>query len=521
MHAFHPPRASNEAIESVKSAMMMAVTAVTAVMVMMGFCATSMAQDVNAGKLVYTTPQVSGRLSCSAGACHSPNPLINQNKILKAADNPGAIGVALNTVSQMAFLRGVLTTQQFVDVAAYIGNPAAAGGAPSVQLSPTALTFPATTVGASANVQPFTITNTGTATLVVTTVTSNNTEFSLVSSCGMIAAGASCNVSVGFTPGAAGVRSGTITVNHNAAGLASTVALSGTGTAVAIPVSGIQVTPTSLALAFGDITAGSFSGGQLLTVSSVGAAPLIITALSDTGAAFPVIGGSCVVGAALPSGESCTLILRFAPSVLGAQSKVLSIRHNAGAAAIAVNLSGTGVASPNVGNGNVKTMVEYLYAPLNYFFITSRADDKAALDKIADFQRTGQSFPVYASAVADSKAISRFYFDRVAVQASRGSHFYTLLDADKNALNALNPSNALAPRLPVNEGIDSWAFLPLVSGPGGSCASGQTPVYRLFRASAKFPDDPNHRFTTSLAVYEAFVGLGWDGEGVNFCVPLP
>jgi hypothetical protein len=41
----------------------------------------------------------------------------------------------------------------------------------------------------------------------------------------------------------------------------------------------------------------------------------------------------------------------------------------------------------------------------------------------------------------------------------------------------------------------------------------------LFRGSARFPDDPNHRFTTNAAVYNAFVAQGWDGEGVNFCVP--
>ena len=49
-------------------------------------------------------------------------------------------------------------------------------------------------------------------------------------------------------------------------------------------------------------------------------------------------------------------------------------------------------------------------------------------------------------------------------------------------------------------------------------AAGQVPVYRLFRGS-KFPDDPNHRFTTSLAVYNQFVAQNWDGEGVAFCVP--
>ena len=303
-----------------------------------------------------------------------------------------------------------------------------------------------------------------------------------------------------------------MTVSHNAAGATSTVTLSGTGTA-ATPA--IRVTPTSLN--FGSITAGSFSGGLPITVSSMGTAPLIITGLSNNGATFPVIGGSCAVGTAVAMGSSCTILLRFAPTVAGAQSKVLTITHNASATAASVNLAGTGVANTS----NVKTMVEYFYAPLNYFFITSRDDDKTALDKLADFQRTGLSFPVYATQVTNSKAISRFYFDQVAVHASRGSHFYTLLDSDKSALIALNPSNAATPRLPVNEGIDSWAFLPVVTGPGGACTAGQTPVYRLFRGGVKFPDDPNHRFTASLAVYDSFVALGWDGEGVNFCVPQP
>ena len=165
------------------------------------------------------------------------------------------------------------------------------------------------------------------------------------------------------------------------------------------------------------------------------------------------------------------------------------------------------------------TMVEYLYRPLNYFFITSRDSDKTLLDTAAGWERTGMSFPVYTAATADAQAISRYYFDKVALRGSRGSHFYTLVSSEKAALAGLNPGNTQAPGLPYNEGIDSWAFLPAVEGVGGSCASGRNPVYRLFRGSAKFPDDPNHRFTTSLTTYNDYVRLGWDGEGVKFCVP--
>ena len=473
------------------------------------------AQDINAGKLVYTTPAVSGQLSCSAGACHTPNPANNQNRILKAADDPGAIGVAINTVTQMAFLRGTLTATQLIDVAAYIGNPGAATGSPIAQVSPIALSFPSTVVGAIATAQQFAVSNTGSADLIISSVTSESAEFPLVSSCGTIAAGSSCNISVAFAPCTAGARSGSITVSHNASGGASSVVVSGTATA-AIPVApGIRVTPPSLA--FGSVAISSFSGAMFVTITSVGTAPLLLSAIANSGSNFPVAGGSCTVGVPVAVNANCTILSRFAPTVTGVQTGTLSISHNASATAATVTLSGTGVATAS----GTKMMVEYLYVPLNYFFITSREDDKVALDKIADFQLTGFSFPVYASEIVGSKGISRFYFDKVAVHGTRGSHFYTLLDADKATLSTLNPTNAQTAGLPYNEGIDSWAFLPVVSGPGGSCASGLTPVYRLFRNGTRFPDDPNHRFTVDVVAYNSYVALGWDGEGVNFCVPVP
>jgi hypothetical protein len=94
-----------------------------------------------------------------------------------------------------------------------------------------------------------------------------------------------------------------------------------------------------------------------------------------------------------------------------------------------------------------------------------------------------------------------------------------LVDSEKIALATLNPNNQASPRLPYYEGIDSYAFLPVIEGIGGSCAAGQVPVYRAFRGQTRFPDDPNHRFTTSLTLYNQLVALGWDGEGVKLCAP--
>lgn len=172
--------------------------------------------------------------------------------------------------------------------------------------------------------------------------------------------------------------------------------------------------------------------------------------------------------------------------------------------------------SSSVPNGKTMTMVEHRYVALDYYFMTSRDADKTALDSLTNWQRTGKSFSVLANYEIGSSPITRFYFDQIAQNKSRGSHFYTLLSDEVAALQSLNPTNQPAPGKPVNEGIDSYAYLPNMSG---ACASGQVPVYRLFRGNARFPDDPNHRFTTDLTIYNEFVALGWDGEGVKLCVP--
>ena len=171
------------------------------------------------------------------------------------------------------------------------------------------------------------------------------------------------------------------------------------------------------------------------------------------------------------------------------------------------------------GPNTPKTLTEYIYNPLNYYFLTSRDTEKAALDALPGWARTGQSFSARSFADPGALGISRYYFDQIANNQTRGSHFYTLVNSEKTALSELNPNNLSLSRLPVNEGIDSYAFAPFIEGVGGSCAAGQTPVYRLFRGQVRFPDDPNHRFTTSLALYNQFVALGWDGEGVKLCAP--
>ena len=164
-------------------------------------------------------------------------------------------------------------------------------------------------------------------------------------------------------------------------------------------------------------------------------------------------------------------------------------------------------------------MIEFIFPALDYYFLTSRANEIALLDSLPSFRRTGQSFNVYINHVVGTQPITRFYFNKVALSGARDGHFYTLVDGEISLLLGLNPGNIAAPKLPVSEGVDSFAFPPAIEGVGGTCPSGLIPVFRVFRGNVRFPDDPNHRFTTSTTIYNEFIVKGWDGEGVKLCVP--
>ncbi|TAG48589.1 MAG: hypothetical protein EAZ30_05310 [Betaproteobacteria bacterium] len=165
------------------------------------------------------------------------------------------------------------------------------------------------------------------------------------------------------------------------------------------------------------------------------------------------------------------------------------------------------------------TMTEYRNKPFDYYFSTATAADKAALDGLADWERTGQSFNVLSRSTFGAGSVARFYFDKVARNKTRGSHFFTVLDGERKSLVKLNPSNSTAPGLPQLERSEGYVYFPAVEGVDGSCVAGLKPVYRVFRGNARFPDNPNHRFTADVSVYNAMVAAGWDGEGVKFCAP--
>jgi hypothetical protein len=108
--------------------------------------------------------------------------------------------------------------------------PTKSGGSPTATLSATTLAFGDETVGVKSAAQTSTLTNTGNATLTISSIaTSGNTlSFSETNNCGStLAAGATCTFSITFDPNGALPKSMTVTIQDSAG--TQTITSTGTG----------------------------------------------------------------------------------------------------------------------------------------------------------------------------------------------------------------------------------------------------------------------------------------------------
>ncbi len=160
-------------------------------------------------------------------------------------------------------------------------------------------------------------------------------------------------------------------------------------------------------------------------------------------------------------------------------------------------------------------LVEYYNASLDYYFLTGRSGDKAALDNVPTvWTRTGNEIKIYASPNVATQPLERHYFDKIAKSASRGSHFFTSVPSDQTLMARLNPTNLPLAAKPLLEGVEGYA-VPAING---SCPAGTIPVYRAFKGEPRYVDDGNHRFSKTLAQHQDMVTrLGWTDNGVVFC----
>jgi hypothetical protein len=233
-----------------------------------------------------------------------------------------------------------------------LNGTASAVPVPAVSVTPTSLTFPATTVGNASAAQRLTVTNTGTANLTGITIAttagyqrvavppSANGPFD----CGAtLAPSTSCVIAIQFVPTVAGSFAGQVTITSPSVTPNTTIIpVSGVGAPAPVPVIALPGIVN-----FGDQIIGTASTGQTVSISNTGTATMTVSSITVAGtdaASFTTTGGC---GAITP-GTSCNVTVTFQPATLGTKNAVLSVVSNAQNAATtnAVALTGVGVPVP-------------------------------------------------------------------------------------------------------------------------------------------------------------------------------
>lgn len=244
---------------------------------------------------------------------------------LSVTFSPAAAGLRTGTVI-VSYLAGTNSGQL---VLALSGT----GTAPSVMLPVPSVNFGTEIINTSSAAQDIQVQNNGTSDLTITSVAADG-DFSQTGTCNSaggsvtLPAGSSCTMQIGFTPSAAGVRNGTITLLDNAG--TQSVALTGTGNAP-----GVGLDFSTLTFAAQGI--GTTSAAQTVTITNTGTSDLGISSVTAAGDfaqtnPFP---------STLAPGANFQLAVTFTPSAPGLRNGTITIVDNEGTHVVAV--TGTGV----------------------------------------------------------------------------------------------------------------------------------------------------------------------------------
>jgi hypothetical protein len=207
------------------------------------------------------------------------------------------------------------------------------GVSQGLALSPAYLEFPSQLVGTTAT-QAVTLRNIGTSPVRLSAVTTTG-DFTQSNTCSSaVDGGATCTVTITFTPTAAGTRTGLITVLDDAPGGPHVFAVSGVGYTDAPSVT---LQPTSLF--FPDQVVGASAVTFTAQILNTGAASLELQSVSTTGDFTQA--NSCATSMA--KGAICNLNVTFRPTATGTRTGTIVIVDNAPGSPHIIALHGIGV----------------------------------------------------------------------------------------------------------------------------------------------------------------------------------
>jgi hypothetical protein len=204
---------------------------------------------------------------------------------------------------------------------------------PVVSLSPPTVNLGNEVINATSMSKAVTLSNTGTATLTLTSITPSG-DFGESDNCGgSVLPGGHCTLTLTFTPSVLGALSGELTLTDNAVTSPQLVSLSGSG------VAPLSITPASLA--FGTVTVGNTSSSKTATLMNNTASSLTIS-FSASGDYVAIGNGTSPCGTTLLANAKCTVGVTFAPHSNGSANGAVTVTFNGSLSPQILALSGTG-----------------------------------------------------------------------------------------------------------------------------------------------------------------------------------
>jgi len=204
-----------------------------------------------------------------------------------------------------------------------------AAEAQSVTALPTSLSFGNEVEGTTSAAKKVALKNGQSSAITIASISTSLSDYAATNTCPVspatLAAGASCAISVSFTPSAIGSRTGTLTIVDSGVSSPQVVTLSGTGTAPALV--SIAVTPATSSIAAGYTqpfaATGTYSNGttqNLTTAASwTSSNASVATVKTSTGVATGVAQGTAAITATAGT-ISGSATLTVTPAVLTSMS---------------------------------------------------------------------------------------------------------------------------------------------------------------------------------------------------------
>lgn len=209
------------------------------------------------------------------------------------------------------------------------------GRGPALSLSPDEVLLPDTDFGASSSAT-LTLSNTGSANLVVTALDADSDDFEATALLPLtIAPGSNADATITFAPTRRGQRSGTIRIESNAHPEPLEVPVSGNGLGAAVSISVYElVFPKTPLDTWSDLP---------LELTNDGERALVVTGLVMSGSAPDDFSSPTPWPLVVEPGATGTLTVRFTPMWSERRRAELSLESNAAMPAFRLPVSGTGV----------------------------------------------------------------------------------------------------------------------------------------------------------------------------------